>query len=499
MTASVLAAFGVLENSRFFRPITKAEWVCSYVPATPLPFKPDFSRRFVSIELQNYYTVFTITPFKTVKIRYKIFNKPNISVIFVESVKKRHKSKGELCVKISHRTDRRHVRRIPAALITVSVYILFLVIFQVCNPKKMVPGTQVRDNLEDAVVISVLNEQLNKSMIVPGYATGTQHLRIQILSGSMKGKTVEITNVLSTLENVHAKAGDHIVVSINRKLKNQPITVFNYQRAPVILVFVGLFFVLLWFLGGKKGPVSAIGVLLTAVTVFFFLLPMLYNGYSALWASVAAASVIVVVTMLLVGGWSTKTAVAILGSVLGTVVSGALCALLSSLLHISGVNIMEAEDLIVIGQTTGMHVDGLLFASVLIASLGAVMDISMTIASSIAELSAESRKSIRALFLSGLHISQDMMGTMSSTLILAFVGNSMGLLMMIYSFNVPFMQFINTNQVGMELIQGLTGSFSVVLSVPLVAYLAAKLYTLHPSAEKKKRIAASPSKPHEFT
>lgn len=365
-------------------------------------------------------------------------------------------------------------------ILIIVAYIVFLLLFQKINPKKPVAGIGSGEDFENAQVISVLNESLSKSKTVPDLYLGSQRLRIKVETGRLKNRVVDITNNLTTFVNIHARAGDHIVVTINPKLPAQPISVYNYQRSPVILIFVIVFILLLGFVGGRKGVRSVIGLLFTLASVFFVFIPMLYNGWSAVFSSVITVILITTVTMLLIGEWTVKTLSAILGTVLGTAISGVIAELFCSIAHLTGFNTSNAEDLVIISETTNLQINGLIFAAILISSLGAVMDISMTIASSVYEIHKKNNTlGQKELFVSGLNIGRDMMGTMANTLILAYVGSSLNMLLFLYSFNVQSRQFLNMNQVGVEIIQGLAGSFAVILAVPIVSFITAKLVSIN--------------------
>jgi uncharacterized membrane protein len=146
------------------------------------------------------------------------------------------------------------------------------------------------------------------------------------------------------------------------------------------------------------------------------------------------------------------------------------------LAHLSGFNVEEAETLIVIASHTNMKVGDLLFAGILIAALGAVMDVAMSIASSIHEV-AETNPQLtpKKLFTSGLNVGRDLMGTMANTLILAFTGSSLNSLILIYSYQVDYHQLMNMNLIGIAIIQGMSGSIAIILTVPIVALLASRL------------------------
>ena len=144
---------------------------------------------------------------------------------------------------------------------------------------------------------------------------------------------------------------------------------------------------------------------------------------------------------------------------------------------ITGYNVSDIETLMTLWNTNGIHVGGLLFSGLLISCLGAVMDVAMSVCSSMYEIYAQNLSMSRgALFKAGMHVARDMMGTDSNTLILAFAGSSVSMLLLDYAYDLPYQQIINSNNIGIAIMQGLAGSFGIVLSVPLTVLICTFLY-----------------------
>jgi uncharacterized membrane protein len=138
----------------------------------------------------------------------------------------------------------------------------------------------------------------------------------------------------------------------------------------------------------------------------------------------------------------------------------------------------EAEGLLLARNDTGLQMKGLLLSGILIAAEGAVMDTSMSVASAMAELKTK-RPDIgkKELFLSGMRIGRDTTGTMANTLVLAFAGSSLNMMVLIYSYQVSFIQLMNTDFVAVELVRAVAGSMGIILTVPCVAGISAWLLT----------------------
>lgn len=184
--------------------------------------------------------------------------------------------------------------------------------------------------------------------------------------------------------------------------------------------------------------------------------------------------VVTVFTILFVGGVNNKSFAAIVGTVCGVVIAGISAYAFGKAAGISGYNVSDIENLNYVAQYCELQIGGLLFAGIIISALGAVMDVGMSISSTINEIyEKKPDATVRELFISGIHVGKDMMGTMSNTLILAFVGGSITTLMLNYCYNLPTNQLMNSYNIGIEIMQGISGSLGIVLTVPVTAFVAA--------------------------
>ena len=152
--------------------------------------------------------------------------------------------------------------------------------------------------------------------------------------------------------------------------------------------------------------------------------------------------------------------------------SGGLALIAGSLSNLNGYNMSDAESMIYIANSSKLHVSDILYAGILISSLGAVMDVSVSIVAAITEIH-EKAPDLKAkeLFMSGMHVGHDMMGTMSNTLILAYTGSATGTLLTIYSYEMPFLQIMGYKSIITEIVCGLCGTIGVILTVPIQAFI----------------------------
>lgn len=327
---------------------------------------------------------------------------------------------------------------------------------------------------QKAVVTEIIRDNIQED----GSRVGSQIIKVKILSGKLKGEILEANSFAGYLYGADCTEKMKVVVSISESEDINYVSVYSYYRAPIIYIFVALFLLLLWIIGGKNGLKSAIGLVFTFACIILLFIPMLYKGYSPFLSAVLVVTLVTVVSICLTGGFTIKTLSAILGTIIGVIIAAVFAAIFGNFAQISSYNVSEIEDLVFVANNTDLKIGGLLFAGILIASLGAVMDVSMSIASTITEIYSQNNSLSRCeLFKSGITVGRDMMGTMSNTLILAFTGGSLSALILNHAYAVKYDQLINMYSIGIEIMQGVSGSIGIILTVPLVSFIASNLMT----------------------
>lgn len=364
-----------------------------------------------------------------------------------------------------------NIRRL-IIMIAALIFFIFLYFFNKVDKVQLI--NQKGSSFDKAVVEEVVKDNLQAD----GSRVGNQIVKVKMLTGSHKGEILEATSTAGYLYGAPCKRNMEVVISVSTSGKNYTTSVYSYNREPIIYVFVGLFMLILWAIGGKKGFKSAVGLIFTFVCIIFLFIPMLYKGYSPFFAAVIVGILVTIVTMYLIAGFSVKTAAAILGTVLGVIIAGGAAAAFGYFAKITGYNVSDVEELVFLAARTRLNIGEILFAGILIASLGAVMDVSISIASTINEIYYKNPDSTNIeLFISGINVGRDMMGTMANTLILAYTGGAINTLISIYSYNMQYNQIINMYSVGIEIMQGISGSIAVILTVPLVSFITSQFLT----------------------
>lgn len=332
-------------------------------------------------------------------------------------------------------------------------------------------------------VLRIVENRVVVDETTEGIWRGSMLLEVELLTGKYKGDTAMVENYFSSLYNVRVSEGDKVSIRIDTTGEGQyQVSVYNYYRVPQMTACILVFLLLLILIGGKKGAKSVGGLLFTIVCIIWLLLPLSLKGYPPLGVTIVLILICNFVCFFLIDGIQTKTVVAAVGSVCG-VLAGALFALAAqAAMSITTYQMDEAETLLLVAGTTELTVRDLFLCGILIACMGAVMDVSMSISSAVAELHQVNPKlDAKELFHSGMNIGRDAMGTMSNTLILAFAGNSLNMMLLIYSYDVSFQQLMNTDFVAIEIVRCIAGSVGIVCTVPIAAFIAAEVFG------KKKR------------
>lgn len=277
-----------------------------------------------------------------------------------------------------------------------------------------------------AEVKEVLEEKLQVDKYIEDIELGYQNVTLKILDGPYKGNEYNITNNVSRLYNFKVEEGSKIIAGMyfmDGSLKD--VTIIGYKRSNTLGILVLLFFIIILLVGGFKGLKSIISLLFTMICVVFLMLPLMLRGINPIISAIVIAIISITVTLLLVSGINKKSFSAILGTLFGVLIAGILAYVFGYMSYLSGINMEEAESIMYIAETTGLKINGIMFAGILVASLGAVMDVAMSISSSVFEINSINKEiNIKGLFKSGMNIGRDIIGTMSNTLILAFAGTT---------------------------------------------------------------------------
>lgn len=303
----------------------------------------------------------------------------------------------------------------------------------------------------------------------------TYKIKSQFTEGPYENKTIELEYIPTqgTSLDIEFKNGMPIIVSL--QMKDGEIKragVYDVNRKDTLKMLAIIFVVVLLIFGGFKGIFAVLSLLLTFLLIIFCLIPLILNGTSPILATIVISSIAILANFILISGFSKKSFCAIVSTIGGTIIAGLCAYYFGSLMALTGL----CDDSV---QTLVTHTDviidfrGLLFSGMILGTMGAVMDIGMSITSFIFEMKKKKPAiSSISLFTSGISVGKDIMSTMTNTLILAYAGTSLPLFLYFITMDTSFANIINMQFIAEEILRALSGSIGLVLTIPLTSLIA---------------------------
>lgn len=300
----------------------------------------------------------------------------------------------------------------------------------------------------------------------------------KILSGEHKGETVmasESGTPYDTVPLEKVKVGDRILLTHSED-QNAAVEwlMYEFDRTMPLWILGIAFCAIVLLFGRMKGVNTLISLGYTCVAVFAVFVPSVLSGKNIYLWSIITCIYIIIMTLLIIDGLHKKTLAAIIGCSSGVIVSGLLTLLASHFLHLTGIT---TEDTIYIKQSFNIDLNALIFAGIILGSVGAVMDVSVSISSSLAELHDKvEHPTYKGLLGSGITIGRDIMGTMANTLVLAYIGCELSATLLSVVYSSSMRTLFSREKIVEELLQALVGSIGLLLTIPLTAAVSSALY-----------------------
>ena len=304
---------------------------------------------------------------------------------------------------------------------------------------------------------------------------GTQLMKVRLPDG----RVFQAANELRAQMELDKKfsVGDTALVVLPPNAADGDILVArDHWRMGWGFAFFAGFCVLLCVFGGWTGLKALFSFVFSCLVVWKLLIPLVLAGWHASTVVFAAVAVLTGVIMYLVAGWTRKGISAFVGSMLGVVASLALAHFFGRVMNVNGATMPFAQQLLYSGFS-GLDLQDIFFGAIVLASSGAVMDLAMDISAGVSEVARHSPGlGRRELFMSGIRIGRAVVGTMTTTLLLAYSGGYLTLLMVFAAQGTSPVDFINSTLVSAEFVKTMVGSFGLVLVAPASALVAAYLH-----------------------
>ncbi|MHC1723731.1 MAG: YibE/F family protein [Aminipila sp.] len=344
------------------------------------------------------------------------------------------------------------------------------------------------DQFYRAKVIALEDVKVNEISLDGGASSVSSksvYFKAQFTSGPYKGKEVTMLQYIDYMYAVQSKTiekGDSIVVSYvsdpSGTAGAQKAWMFiDYNRINYIIAICLVFFALIIFIGRSKGVATIVSLIFTAAGVFLVYIPAILSGQNIYLATIVISIFIILMSQTFINGVNIKTLCAILGNMGGVAVAGLLALFINHLLGITGVVDEDCLFLMYVNSEHPIDLKAIVWGSIVIGSLGAVMDVALSIASAMNELSETmGEKSVKRMIQSGMNIGKDAIGTMTNTLILAYIGGSLATVLLLVASNKDPLYLFNMEMIIVEVLQGIIGSTGILFAVPVTVVIAAYLY-----------------------
>ena len=316
----------------------------------------------------------------------------------------------------------------------------------------------------------------NSAIITSGLVqSGEQSCTLEILNGKFKGKQIKGVNFLSgSLEKDKIyKAGEKALVTISYQGDEiGSVVMSDHYRLDKEAILMLIFAVLLIVVAGKNGFLAIFSFLITVLTVWKILVPAYLKGYSPVWIGIFITLFLTVMIIFFVYGFDKRTLAASSGAMLGILTTCVLGMLFTDMFRIHGAVMPDSESLLYSGYQD-LNLTSIFMSSIFIGASGAMMDLAVDITSAVHEV-IEKKPDItwKEAAKSGMNVGRAAMGTMTTTLLLAYSGGYITLLMVFMAQGTPMDHILNYKYVAAEILDTVVGSFGLVTVAPFTALVS---------------------------
>lgn len=339
-----------------------------------------------------------------------------------------------------------------------------------------------QDNCEMARVTGIISRQ-SAAQEIDGvvYGRGVNIIfAAELLTGEERGSLISVIQNCdpdSLYQMREIKTGDKILVTLNPDASGTHWIMGEYVRTDTLLILGAAFCALLIIFGKTKGLNTLISLSFTCAAIFAVFIPAILSGKNIYLWSIVTCGFIIGMTLLIMNGADRKSLCAISGCLSGVLISGWLTLFSDRFLMLTGM--VDEESLYLKYLIEGKTIDlkAIIFAGILIGAVGAIMDVAVSLSSALFEIKISAPDSRFAdLVRSGMAIGRDMMGTMSNTLVLAYIGGSLSMTLLLIAYSNSTLALLNREMIVVEILQAIVGSIGLLLTIPLTTLISAFVY-----------------------
>ena len=301
-----------------------------------------------------------------------------------------------------------------------------------------------------------------EAQITKGYRKGELVIAEQNFSSMLKGRLKEV------------EKGDNVLL-----INGDSSWYFEGYYRINKLIFLGLLFaVCLLIFGGKKGFNTILSLSFTCAAIFSVFIPAILSGKNIYLMSVIVCVYTIAMMNLIVIGFNKKAIASMTGCAGGVIIAGIIAALMDKILNLTGIVDEHSRYLINLSAGIQLNLHAVVFAGIIIGAMGAIMDVSISISSSLWEVKEKAPNiKFKEIFQSGITIGRDIMGSMADTLILAYIGSSLSIVLILTVFSNSMLSLFNSEMFAVEILQAMAGSIGILFAMPLTAFFSSIIYT----------------------
>lgn len=383
-------------------------------------------------------------------------------------------------------TKRGGLRRLSYAATVIVSVILIIAGNSYFLPKVVIWSSPNKNITEKAAVVQVLSTDTEEIQLdaETTMSTDTIYYKAELLSGEYKRKIVSAVQTVDSFSPFSSKPvepGDRVLLEHEAQGVSDISRGWmfsQYLRTDTLWLLCGVFAVFLLIFGRMKGFNTIVSLGFTCLSIFAVFVPSVLAGANSYVMSSVVCLYTIIMTLVIVNGVDKKTFCAVLGCVCGVALAGILTLSMRSVLGLTGIINEDSIYLTLLETENPIDLLGIIFSAIIIGAMGAIMDVSMSIASSLMELRQKAREiSALSLWQSGITIGRDMMGTMANTLVLAYIGSSLASVLLLVVYNPTILSLLNREMVVVEILQALVGSIGILFTIPFTSLVAAFVYT----------------------
>ena len=302
--------------------------------------------------------------------------------------------------------------------------------------------------------------------------------RAEITQGQKRGRIVTASQSLGDFSLAavrEVQSGDRVLLFYSEGINEWFFD--GHLRTNRLLLLASIFTLCILLFGGKKGFNTLLSLAFTCAAVFGVFIPAILSGANIYIMALLVCAYVITMTLLLVVGFNKKALAAAIGCAGGLAVTGIIALIMDSALYLTGVVDEHSRFLTALPGGVSINLRAIIFAGIIIGAMGAIMDVALSIASSLWEIKEKARFiTFETLYRSGISIGRDIMGSMANTLVLAYIGTSLSVILLITVFSGSLFSLLNSEMIVVEILKALSGILGILFAMPLTAFFCALLF-----------------------